>query len=76
MKQKVLTEWSGHKLIYVDPNQVVKSFGYALVKQRTRDGDHYLQKAADRASEADGEVSIGRSEFPSLPAAADHTPRA
>jgi len=72
MTQKVLTEWSGDKLIYVEPTQVVKSFGYALVKERTADGYQYLKNAADRAAEADGEVSPDCTEFPAPAAAAEH----
>ena len=72
MPQKVLTEWSGDKLIYVEPTQVVKSFGYALVKERTPDGFKYLQNAVDRASEADGEVSPDCTDFPIPAAAAEH----
>ena len=71
MAQKVLAEWSGSQLIYVEPTQVVKSFGYALVKQRTQDGDQYLRNAADRASAADGEVSPNISEFPDPASAAE-----
>lgn len=72
MPQKVLTEWSGPHLIYVEPTQVVKSFGYALVRERTPDGNQYLRNAAERATEADGDVSPHRTEFPSATAAAEH----
>ena len=64
MAQRVIPEWSGPKLLYVEPTQAVKSFGYAGVRQRTPETYEYLQNALDRATEADGEVSSQRADFP------------
>ena len=64
LAQRVLPEWSGPKLIFVEPQQTVKSFGYAQVRQRKPEAYGYLQRALDRAAEADGEVSSTRIKFP------------
>ena len=63
MTRRVLPEWNGPQLIYVEPTQVVKSFGYAGVRQRAPEAYGYLQNALDRAEEADGEVSSHPTRF-------------
>ena len=76
MAQLILTEWSGPELIHVSPQQTIKSFGYAQVQQREPETYACLQRALDRAAEADGEVSSQRTAFPDTKAAAANTKEA
>ena len=45
MAQRVLSEWSGPELSYVSPPQVVKSFGYKTVAERTEKANEYRRRS-------------------------------
>jgi len=65
MARPVLSEWSGQELIYVEPVQAVRSFGYDNRRtERTPEQLEYRQRANERVAEADGEPSPERVEFP------------
>lgn len=64
MTRPVLSEWNGPELIYVEPTQVVKSFGYVSARPRLADTWDHLQSTLDRVADADGEPAPERLEYP------------
>lgn len=65
MANSVLSEWSGSELRYVSPAQVVKSFGYKTVAERTPEAYEYRKRSVERVALADGEVAPKRTNYPS-----------
>ncbi len=63
MGRPVIPEWAGPELLYVDPTQAVKSFGYARVGPQTPATYGYLQSAIERAADADGEAAAVQRPF-------------
>ena len=64
MTRPVLSEWNGPELLYVEPTQLVKSFGYLSARPRLAVTWDHLQNTQDRVAEADGETAAERVEFP------------
>jgi len=63
MARPVLDEWNGPDLLYVEPTQVVKSFGYVSARPRLADTWNHLQSTLERIADADGETAPQRLEF-------------
>ena len=53
MTRSMLSEWNSEELIYVEPTQVVRSFGYERSRKRTPETLRAIQNSAARAEEAD-----------------------
>jgi len=64
MTRPVLNEWSGPDLLYVEPTQVVKSFGYVSARPRLAETWDHLRSTGERVAEADGEPADRRVEYP------------
>ena len=74
--QRVLPEWSGEELIYVEPTQVARSFGYNIFS-----GTHgeetlaWNQKTVESVPEVDGPVAQEKLEYADPTAAAEAVKR-
>ena len=69
MTQRVIPEWSGEDLVYVEPTQVVKSFGYtgqAIQRVRKPGSAAMGQDTLDMVEEADGPLAEERVDYPDL----------
>lgn len=67
MSQPVIPEWSGEDLVYVEPTQVVKSFGYAIGLRARKPGTGAMgQDTLDLVNDADGPSAAERVEYPDL----------
>lgn len=70
--QRVLPEWSGDKLIYVEPTQVARSFGYNIFS--SEHGDQTLawnQQTVESVPQVDGPVAEEKTEYANPTAAAE-----
>ena len=64
MARPILSEWNERELIYVEPTQVSKSFGYLNgTRGRTPETLQHQANARDRVAQADGEPAAERKEF-------------
>jgi len=64
MTRPVLSEWNGPDLRYVEPTQVVMSFGYLSARPRLAETWDHLKSTLERVAEADGEPADRRLDYP------------
>jgi epoxyqueuosine reductase QueG len=65
MVQRVLPEWSGDELEYVEPTQVARSFGYdVFANEYGPETFEWNEQTVACVPEVDGEVAADRTEFP------------
>ncbi len=74
--QRVLPEWSGDELNYVEPTQVARSFGYNIFSSKHDDETlEWNQKTIASVPEVDGPVADEKVEYADETAAADDVKR-
>ena len=72
MNQRVLPEWSKDELEYVEPTQVVRSFGYdVFANEVSEETLHYNEQTITRVLQVEGEVATDKKHFTDLDEAAD-----
>ena len=65
MPQRVLPEWSGDELVYVEPTQVARSFGYDVFSNpHDEQSFQWNQKTIECVPEIDGELASQRLDYP------------
>ena len=71
MVQKILPEWSGNDLVYIDPVAAIEKVGYALLPENYTEAEgEVLQRVYSRIPSQDGEVAAQRTDFADPAAAA------
>ena len=67
MSQRVLPEWSKDELEYVEPTQVVRSFGYdVFANEISEESLRYNEQTVARVLQVDGEVAPEKREYAGL----------
>ena len=73
MGQRVLPEWSKDDLEYVEPTQVVRSFGYdVFANEVSEETLGYNEQTVARVLQVDGEVATEKRRFSSLEQASEN----
>lgn len=77
MTQRVLPEWSKDELEYVEPTQVVRSFGYdVFANEVSEEALHYNEHTVARVLQVDGEVASEKRDYSGPDEAAEDIKRA